>query len=137
MFQLEEMGLTITTDASRIGYGNQLNNQIVQENVTCQLSRDVSCFSNFGTFSVSSSQQNSFDQMRHYNFSTIYQKTRSDPNLHAFVIKRGNFRTECLSKSNSYCRENEYSSRPFESRLDSTKKMDVQNISNFRIMSFL
>ena len=105
-----------------------------------QLSRDGSMFFITDTVSKSSSEQNSFDQMRQHNCSSIHQQTRGNQVSSSLLTNMGvmelGTRPEYQAKSCSYSRKIKHFSRSIEPWKTQTKRMNVEegncteNISN-------
>ena len=95
-----------------------------------QLSRDGSSVFITEAFSKTNSEQNSFDQMRQHNCSSIHQQTRGNqvsssllPNMG--VVELGN-RPEYQAKSCSYSRKIKHFSRSIKQGKNQTNRMDVE-----------
>lgn len=130
------MGLTITTDASMTGYGvNEQPKELGQdqENVTYQLSKDGSCFQLWNIFSIRFRTNRFWSDA---NTTVVQISTNKGSQIstplssNVVSLEMGNS-SQCLSERSLYCREKEYSSRPFEPSPYSTNGM-IMNILVFQ-----
>lgn len=95
-----------------------------------QLSRDGSSIFDFETLSKTNSKQNSVDQMRQHNSSSVHKQTRGNKISSSLLSNLGSLELGNKSKYQiegcTYSWEVECFSRSFEQGQDQTNRMDVE-----------
>ncbi|CAC5410887.1 unnamed protein product [Mytilus coruscus] len=135
-FQLAQTSVTITTDASKSGYGGFINNQIFQVGMVRNTEQEAYKFPRIGSSvfnaetlpkSVERSISICSDKIGQYHSGSIYKQTRGDEITHSLLPNMG-FMESCNSKQYSvegcsYNRKIEHFSRPTQSNHCSTYRM--------------
>ena len=133
----KEPSVTVTTDASKTGYGGHMNSQIVQGEWSPEqrewhinLLEMEAVFLVSKTFRSQSEMSNYPNQVRQFNRGSIYKQTRRNTVSPVMFQNMGNMELgnskPNLHKSSSRCRQGQHFGRQTEQVQGNTHRMDLE-----------